>query len=55
MYSYVNRKDKWYHTISHYVNFPILNDRLAIVRGRVTITIFAKVAILGISVVLNSG
>ena len=30
----IERLDEWFNEFSYYVNYPILNDRLAIVRGR---------------------
>ena len=29
----IERRDEWFNEFSYYVNYPILNDRLAIVRG----------------------
>ena len=30
----IERRDEWFNEFSYYVNYPILNDRLAIVKGR---------------------
>ena len=38
----IERRDEWFNEFSYYINYPILNDRLAIVRGRlhdVTLTL----------------